>query len=546
MKKALKSIGAGTTIVLLTACSNSNKINPPKSPNVLIILADDLGFSDLGCYGGEIKTPNLDKLASGGLRFTHFYNCGRCWPSRASILTGYYPQQVGRDSGPGIDGGSRGERPNWAGLLPRYLKNVGYRSYHSGKWHIDGMPLDNDFDHSFYILDQDRHFSPKNLFEDDKKLPPVLKDFGFYSTTEIAEKAIAQLKYHNKNYSGTPFFSYVAFTAPHFPLQAMPADIKRVGDRYAPGWEKMRKKRWERIKESGIVSEGELSKIERQIGPPYFFPDAYEILGSAEVNRPIPWDSLTPEQKHFQQDKMTIHAAMVERMDIEIGRIFDQLKRIDAIDNTLIIFLSDNGASSEIMVRGDGQDRKATPGSANSYLCLGPGWANMCNTPFRRYKTSDYEGGICTPFIVSFPKDIKAHGEFRQAQAHVIDIVPTILDLAGASITNQVPFPGKSLVSTFTNDTIWQHSLWWYHEGNRAFREGNWKIVAAKDEEWELYNFNVDRTESHNLANDNQERVSEMGNRWNKMLDEIRDVPAQQKSGKKNVSATTNILRSKY
>lgn len=540
--KAINSISAGVAMALLAAgCKSNKEINKVKTPNVLIILADDLGFSDLGCYGGEIKTPNLDKLASKGLRFTQFYNCGRCWPTRASLLTGYYPQQIGRDAAPGIVGGLKGKRPDWAKLLPRYLKDAGYRTYHSGKWHIDGMPVENGFDHSFYLGDQDRHFSPEILYEDDKKLPPVSRGSGFYSTTEIAEKAIAQLKEHKANYSDKPFFSYVAFTIPHFPLQALPEDIKSVGDRYAPGWEELRKKRWERIKELGIVSEGELSKVERQIGPPYNIPKALEILGSEEVNRPIPWDSLTPEQKHFQQDKMTIHAAMIERMDIEIGAILDQLRKMDAIDNTIIMFLSDNGASSEIMVRGDGHDPKAVHGSADSYLCLGPGWSNMCNTPFRRYKTWVHEGGICTPFIVHWPNGISARGELRSTHGHVIDIVPTILDLAGVSDHNQkqVSFPGQSLRHLFTNDTKWQHTLWWYHEGNRALRDDNWKIVAAKDEEWELINLDKDRTESNNLAGSNPDKVREMEKQWNKILHDIREV-APQKTDKINEVSITN------
>jgi arylsulfatase len=514
-----------------------------KPPNVLLILVDDLGFSDLGCYGGEIKTPHLDKLASDGLRFTQFNNCARCWPTRAALLTGYYPQQIGRDNAPGIEGGGRGIRPDWAGLVPRYLKDAGYRSYHSGKWHIDGMPVENGFDRSYYLGDQGRFFSPKKHYLDDEKLTPVERGTGFYATVEIAERAIDHLRGHKAKHADKPFFSYVAFTAPHFPLHALPEDIDAVGDRYAAGWEKLRNKRWVRIKELGIVK-GELSKVEPQIGPPYHFPDALEILGDGEVNRPVPWDGLTEQQKKFQQDKMTIHAAMIERVDKEIGRIIDQLKAMDALDNTLIVFLSDNGASAEIMVRDDGHDPKAAPGSASTYLCLGPGWSNMCNTPFRRHKTWVHEGGSCTPLIAHWPDGIEARGELRHTHGHVIDIVPTILDLAGISSDSlrQVSLPGQSLRPLFEKEADWQHNNWWYHEGNRAVRVGNWKLVAEKDGPWELFNLEEDRTESNNLADSYPDKVLELEKQWNIMLDEIREVAPRKSTEKKDVSVTTENL----
>ena len=540
MKVLLKSLSAVVLTALLVAGCTNKEIKPP---NVMVILADDLGFSDLGCYGGEIETPNLDQLASNGLRFTQFYNCGRCWPTRASLLTGYYPQQVGRDNAPGINGGGRGERPEWAGLVPRYLKEAGYWSYHSGKWHIDGMPVENGFDHSYYLGDQARFFSPLTHYEDDIKLPAVERGSGYYGTIEIADRAIDHLKEHQANHPDEPFFSYVAFTAPHFPLHALPEDIERVGDRYSPGWEELRKKRWELIQEMGIVT-GELSEVEYHVGPPYHFPDALEILGEGEVNRPLPWEDLTPEQKKFQQDKMTIHAAMIERMDIEIGRIIAQLRSMDKMDNTLIIFLSDNGASAEIMVRDDGHDPEAAPGSASSHLCLGPGWSNMCNTPFRRHKTWVHEGGTCTPFIAHWPDGIEARGELRHTHGHVTDIVPTILDLAGSATPNQekASLPGQSLKQIFNEETNWEHQLWWYHEGNRALRSGDWKLVAAKNEDWELFNLDTDRTESNNLAGSNPDKVIEMEKQWTDMLDEIREVAPQKTDTEQKVKVTTENL----
>ena len=500
-----------------------------KSPNILIILVDDMGFSDLGCYGGEIKTPNIDKLADVGLRFTQFNNCARCWPSRAALLTGYYPQQIGRDNAPGILGGSVGIRPDWAKLLPVYLKNKGYRSYHSGKWHIDGMPLKNGFDHSYYLADLERYFSPKEHYLDDVQLPPVERGANYYATIEIAQRAIDQLRDHNIKYSDKPFFSYVAFNAPHFPLQALPEDIEAVGDRYKDGWDKLRNSRWKRIKDLGIA-EGELSKVEQEQGPPYYFPEAYEILGEGEVSLPVTWDSLTPQQKKFQQNKMAIHAAMIERMDKEIGRIIAQLKEMDAFDNTLIIFLSDNGASAEIMVRGDGHDSNAIPGSAATHLCLGPGWSTMCNTPFRKHKTWVHEGGSCTPFIVNWRKGIPARGDLRNTHGHITDIVPTILDLAGISSDSlklEVAFPGQSLKPLFEKDIVWEHPNWYYHEGNRGIRIGSWKLVALKNAPWELYNLKQDRTEINNLADSFPKKVLEMEKQWDKMLLDFRKVTSQ-------------------
>ncbi len=501
-------------------------------PNLLVILADDLGFSDLGCYGGEIETPNLDALAAGGLRFTQFYNTARCWPTRAALLTGYYAQQVRRDTIPGIRSGGRGKRPEWARLLPEMLNPLGYRSYHSGKWHIDGMPLEGGFDRSYYLRDQGRFFNPKVHHEDDRKLPPVEPGTGYYATTAIADHAIRCLKEHAEKHAGGPFFHYLAFTAPHFPLHAPPADVARYRERYRQGWEAVRRERWRRIQGLGIVA-GRLSAVEREVGPPYHFPEAMKTLGSAEVNRPLPWGALTDEQREFQATKMAIHAAMVDRMDREIGRVLQQLRAMGAFDDTMILFLSDNGASAEIMVRDDGHDPAAAPGSAATYLCLGPGWSTTSNTPFRRHKTWVHEGGIATPLIVHWPSGIAARGELRRNAGHVVDIVPTILEVAlGRRFTQyngrSVPLPpGKSLVPAFTRDntvtrgnTAAHDGLWWLHEGNRAIRIGDWKLVAARDQPWELYDLSTDRSETKNLAARYPQKVRNLERAWTERMNE--------------------------
>ena len=499
---------------------------PVNKPNILIILADDMGFSDAGCYGGEIATPNLDHLARNGLRFTQFYNTARCWPTRAALLTGYYAQQVRRDTIPGVPSGTRGTRPSWARLLPEMLKPLGYRSYHSGKWHVDGLPLQNGFDHSYSLNDHDRHFTPRQHTEDDKPLPPVDAKAHYYSTTAIADHAVKCLKEHAEKYRDRPFFEFLAFTAPHFPLHAPAEDVDRYSKAYLSGWDSLRDERWKRLTELNIGG-SRLSPVERAVGPPYAFPDALRKLGPNELNRPLAWKDLTAEQREFQAKKMAVHAAMVDRMDREIGRVLAQLKTMGAMDNTLIFFLSDNGASAEIMVRGDGHDPHAECGTGATFLSIGPGWSSLCNTPFRRHKTWVHEGGISTPLIVCWPAGIAARGELRHTPGHVIDLVPTVLEAVGGKRLTTwggqpvPPPPGRSLVPLFTRDgTVAHDSLWWLHEGNRALRIGNWKIVAAgKDGPWELYDLRSDRSETRDLATERPDEVRRLAAIWTRQFE---------------------------
>jgi arylsulfatase A-like enzyme len=499
-------------------------------PNILLILADDLGYSDLGCYGGEIRTPNLDRLAEKGLRFTQFYNTGRCWPTRAALLTGYYAQQVRRDKLPGV---SRGNRPDWALLLPRMLGPAGYRCYHTGKWHIDGLPVENGFDRSYYLKDQGRFFNPTRHSLDDKALPPVAKNSGFYATIALADHVIECLQDHAEKHAGQPFFHYLAFAAPHFPLHALPEDIARYKGVYEEGWERIRAKRWARMQAMKIQA-GTLSKVEAGLGPPYAFPDHLAQLGPGEVNRPDPWDSLTEEQQAFQAGKMAIHAAMIDRMDREIGRVLKQLDAMGQGENTLVLFLSDNGASAEIMVRDDGHDPNAPMGSAATYLCLGPGWSTACNTPFRKHKTWTHEGGNCTPLIACWPKGIAAQGELRHTVGHVIDVAPTLLELTGAARPERVKgqpvpaSPGRSLVQTLAGDgPILHDDLWWYHDEHKALRKGDWKLVSSKGEPWQLYHLGRDRTETRDLAESMPEKVQELAKRWDERAAEFKVLALQ-------------------
>ncbi|MEK0426568.1 MAG: hypothetical protein RJB11_2659 [Planctomycetota bacterium] len=507
----------------------------PQPPNFLIILCDDLGYSDLGCYGSEINTPQLDAIANSGRRFAQFYNTARCWPTRGALLTGYYAQQIRRDTVPGVKSGGQGTRPKWAKLLPERISNLGYHSYHSGKWHVDGLPTQNGFEKSYSLQDHDRHFHPKNHTLDDKPLPPATSSDGYYSSNEIASRAIDQLRYHQENYQGKPFFSYVAFTAPHFPLHAPQEIVDKYRPIYQQGWDQIRQHRWNNLKQLGLARDLQRpSDIETDIGPPYHFPEALQKLGTGELNRPLPWEQLSPQQKAFQADKMAVHAAMIEAMDSQIGRIFDFIKQdSERWENTLVLFLSDNGASAEIMVRGDGHNPNAAAGSSESYLCLGPGWSSVSNTPFRRHKTWVHEGGIATPMIAHWPAGIQSDPNPVPTPYHVIDIAPTILALAskhaGTEFESPDPkFPGLSFAKEFqeqANRASRSESrvLWWQHEANRALRDGNLKIVASgKDSPWELYDLAQDRAETENLATQRPQELERLAKTWNELTEQFR------------------------
>ena len=483
--------------------------------NFLIILADDMGFSDPGCYGGEISTPHLDGLAARGLRFTQFYNTGRCWPTRACIMTGYYAQQIRMDP-------PQGRLPEWARTLPQMLGPAGYRCYHSGKWHVQGAPLpvaDGGFDRSYHVTDHDRHFSPQQGMEDDRPLPPVERDSGHYSTTATADHMIRCLREHRDRHADRPFFGYLAFIAPHFPLHAPEEDIARYRDRYREGWDVLRRERWQRVREQGIFSGG-LAEREPEFESRYLKPEYLEQLGPGESRHPVAWEDLTPAQQQFQAMKMAIHAAMVDRMDREIGRVLDQLRAMDAFDNTVIFFLSDNGADSTILIRGDGHDPAAAPGSAASYLCLGPGFACASNSPFRKYKIWTHEGGIATPLIVHWPEGISARGELRRDPGHVIDFVPTLLELAGIDAVlpaGAPPLPGRSLVPAFDREgSVRRDFLFFHHQGNRAIRVGDRKLVSAREDgdAWELYDLSTDRCEARDLAAERPEEVGQLSRLW--------------------------------
>lgn len=510
---------------------------PQRRPNLVFILADDMGFSDAGCYGGEIDTPNLDTLARGGLRFTQAYSTARCMPSRGCLMTGYYSQQSG------LEQSAKAKAAPWVKFLPQYLAPQGYRCYHSGKWHISqAMPLrDTGFHHSYFLGDQDRFFSPTRHHLDDQPLPPVKPTDGYYATQAIGSRAVGWLEDHRRHHAEEPFFLYLAFTAPHFPLHALAEDIARFRERYlATGWDSVRESRWKRLQKLGIVN-CRPAPLEPETWPAWNLA-AEELsskIGPGEVARAVPWKSLTLEQREFQATKMAIHAAMVYRMDVEIGRVLGQLRAMNAFDDTVVFFASDNGASAEQLIRADLHDAASTPGAWNSHLCLGPGWSSAANSPFRLHKSWVHEGGISSPFIVHWPAGIQARGELRRTPCHFVDVVPTLADLAGvASLSahpGAPPLPGRSLRPAFAaNRAIPRDFLFFHHIGNRALRQGDWKLVAAGEKgPWELYNLARDRGETRNLAASEPARATAMASEWNRLQTEF---VAQSQQGRASVA----------
>ena len=389
-----------------------------RKPNFVVILADDMGYSDAGCYGGDIDTPNLDKLAAGGLRFTQAYSTARCGPSRDCLLTGYYAQQTAADIM------TPGNTPEWTCFLPEYLKPQGYRCYHSGKWHIKFKALGGTgFDNSYMLLDENRYFAPRVQHLNEQPLPPVKASDNFYVTKAIGEHGVQFLKQHAAEHANDPFSCTWRLlrrisrcmhcrktsitTRTGFPKAGSRRERGVFSGCAAWGWSIASYLLWR-------LGNGRRGALRTR--------SCSTKIGPGEVTRAVAWSTLTPEQKKLQRTKMSIHAAMITRMDREIGRVVEQLRRMNQLDNTVILFLSDNGASAEQIIRGDGHDKSAAPGSGASYLCLGPGWASASNTPFRLHKSYVHEGGIASPLIVHWPAGIREKGALRHDPCHFIDV----------------------------------------------------------------------------------------------------------------------------
>ncbi len=481
-----------------------------EKPNLVVVLVDDMGWSDLGCYGGEIPTPHLDRLASRGLRFTQFYNTGRCCPTRASLLTGLYSHQAGvghMTEDQGVDRpGYRGRLNARCVTLAEALRGAGYFTAISGKWHVGQnhgvTPWGRGFDRNlngaaggFYYHDSPRtdlFLNGEHVGRRGGKLPDqwystdLWTDFGL----KFIDEALAVEK---------PFFLYLAHNAPHFPLQAPQEDIDRFRGKFRAGWDKLREARYQRQIELGLI-------------------DAAWPL-SPRPQEVKAWEKLSAEEQDRFDHIMAIYAAVMSRMDRAIGTLVDGLEQRGVLDNTLILFLSDNGGNAEAGPAGRFEGEH--PGDAQSVVFCGQSWATLQNTPFRRYKHFNHEGGIATPLIVHWPARIKAQGELRQQPGHVIDIMPTLVEAAGATYPTKFqgqpiqPMEGRSLLPAFTNQPIEREALYWEHEGNRAVRVGDWKLSAVNGGPWELYNLKDDRTEVNNLAATMPDKTQELAAQWN-------------------------------
>jgi arylsulfatase A-like enzyme len=494
-------------------------------PNILIIMADDMGYSDLWSFGSEISTPHLDKLADEGIKFTQFYNAARCCPTRASLMTGLYPHQAGigdMTNDMGVPS-YRGDLNDQCVTIAEALKRSGYRTFMSGKWHVTkhvdswrtwvdedrriytskhNWPIQRGFDEFFgTIHGAGSYYNPATLT---KNNTPIEATDGFYYTDAISDYAVEMVRKHAESDIESPFFGYISYTAPHWPLHALPEDIAKYKGKYDKGWDIIRDERMSRLTEMGLVnSSWELSLRDPDI---------------------LPWEEVG--NKEWWAACMEVYAAMVDRMDQGIGKIIQALEETGQLDNTLIFFLQDNGGCHEVLTdqwpmslhfpafQKDGtpllrgNDVTVMPGPESTYMSYSAEWANVSNTPFRLYKHYIHEGGIATPLIAFWPAGIQQPSRTSNQFGHIIDIMPTCMEVAGASYPLEFkgeqikPMEGQSLLPVFHNQTFDHVPIGWEHEGNRGFRDGKWKLVERKNPgvEWELYNMETDRTEQRNLA----------------------------------------------
>ena len=503
------------------------RTNPP---NILLVMNDDMGYSDIGCYGGEVRTPNLNRLAAHGVRLTQFYNTARCCPTRASILTGLHPHQVGIGwmTAQLDEDGYRGSLSDTCVTIGEALKGAGYATYMSGKWHVshhqgpDGpkysWPCQRGFDRYFGILGgAANYWQPNTLTRDNDAVDLASLPRDFFLTDAISDEAADYIREHAATNGDAPFFLYTAYSAPHWPLHAHEDDIRRYRGRFAAGWDRLREERLQRMRDMGIL-------------------DASWPMTERDPTQP-PWEE-TPH-KAWQQRRMEVYASQIDRMDQGIGRIVAALEETNRIDNTLILFLADNGACAEefaaevqplpatypagttqtrdgrTVLRGN--DPTIMPGPEYTYQSYGVPWANLSNTPFREYKHWVHEGGIATPLIAHWPSVIDDRGALRHQPGQLTDIMATCLDVAGADYPTRfngndiVPLEGTSLAPIFHDQPNHKDALIWEHEGNKAVRRGRWKLVCKYPGEWELYDIVANRTETQDLAERHPEIVGELG-----------------------------------
>ena len=497
-----------------------------KKPNIILILADDMGYSDIGCFGSEIPTPNLDKLAQKGVRFSQFYNAARCCPTRASLLTGLYQHQAGVGDMVGDLGypSYQGYLNTTSVTLGEVLKMNGYNTYMSGKWHVgsrpETLPRKRGFDRYFGLIDGAGSYFERIPYRINQQAPRLMLDDadydppkqGFYMTNAITDYALQFLE--EEKSKKEPFFMYLAYTAPHWPLHALPEDIAKYRGKYMKGWDVLRKERFERMKKMGLI-------------------DASCQLSPRDANSPD-WESLSPDDQKMWDLRMAVYAAMIDRLDQNIGRMMAQLEKMGELNNTLIIFLSDNGGCHEgTKNKGNFIRTTGETGDPDSFDAYEFPWANVSNTPFRMHKHWVHEGGISTPFIAFYPEQIKG-GKLVNQPGHITDLMTTFVEYAGGKYPetfngNQItPMEGTSLVAAFSGKKMQrQQPIFWEHEGNRAMRDGDWKLVSQynygqkKFMNWELYNLKSDRSELNDLCAQQADRKERMVQEYEKWANRV-------------------------
>ncbi len=533
--------------------ADGNSVAAPR-PNIIVMMSDDMGYSDIGCYGGEINTPNLNLLAGGGDRFTQFYNTARCCPTRAALMTGLYSHQTGvghmmNDRG---HDGYRGDLNQECVTIAEALKPAGYSTYMTGKWHVTpylrpkneaekhNWPLQRGFERYYgTISGAGSFYDPYALVRDNELISPYndsdYKPPSYYYTDAISDNAVRYLADHHRQKADKPFFLYVAYTAAHWPMHALEKDLAKYRGKYDGGYEPIRRARFERMKKLGLLD------ARWQMSP-----------------QAGDWNAVA--DKAWEARGMEVYAAMIDNMDQGIGRILAQLKKDGQLDNTLIFFLQDNGGCAEVNGRTVREGVAATraekpslppmpkeaiqydqvpkqtrdgipfavgpqvmPGPDGTFIAYGKNWANVSNTPFREYKHWVHEGGISTPLIAHWPKGIPAarRNKLIQTPGHLIDIMATCIDVSGANYPKQfnghqiTPLEGVSLAPALAGKPLARSQpIFWEHEGNRAVREGNWKLVAQENQPWELYDVAADRTEMNNLAAKHTDKVKALSAKW--------------------------------
>jgi arylsulfatase len=541
-----KAIGLLAVALALAACGTTTTAEDAAGsrPNVVLILADDLGYSDLGCYGGEIKTPNIDALAKDGARFTQVYNSARCCPSRASLMTGLYPTQAGigdfttRNPSPTRGPGYLGRLNEQCATLAEVLKPAGYGCYYVGKWHMhhETGPIQRGFDEFYgYTFDHSHDQYDANYYVRlpagrAKEIDPPAEQF--YATDVFNDYAIEFMKQGRA--SGQPWFLFVGHSSPHFPVQAPAERADKYDEVYRRGWDVLRQERFERMKTLGLV-DGE----HWQLSPRSVVPvDRDDIANHYSGQENPAWDSLDQDRQHDLARRMAVFAAMVEGVDQGVGQIVDHLRKTNELENTLILFLSDNGACYEWGPFGfDGRSRRGETilrtgddlraiGGRGTHQSYGSAWSNLGNTPFRLYKHFTHEGGISTPFIAHWPAGIGKPDQWIRDPAHVMDVMPTLIEATGASYPTKLkgntitPLEGNSLIPAMKGDPIPERTIGFDHQAAHAIRQGNWKAVYSKrmphELKWELYHLAQDRCEMNDLAEQQPARLKQMTADWDK------------------------------